>query len=120
MTKYSHSLTQLKVFRGLVHPTTTKIDYRYFLNTTDQYRHEMLRKFGSQLNIKNHLMEFPTVGQNNTKCKLNLEIKGNHKHCGRTIFFRRWSHCCCYVKLSAGLLSAADRIRVNKTCFIVC
>ena len=36
----------------------------------------MLRKFGSQLNIKNHLIKFPTVGQNKTKCKLNLEIKG--------------------------------------------
>ena len=44
--------------------------------TTDQYRYEMLRKFGSQLNIKNQLNEFPTVGQNKTKCKLNLEIKG--------------------------------------------
>ena len=36
----------------------------------------MLRKFGNQLNIKNQLIEFPTVGQNKTKCKLNLEIKG--------------------------------------------
>ena len=36
----------------------------------------MLRKFGIQLNIKNHLIKFPTVCQNKTKCKLNLEIKG--------------------------------------------
>ena len=46
------------------------------VDSTDQYRYEMLRKFGSQLNSKNQLIEFPTVGQNKTKCKLNLEIKG--------------------------------------------
>ena len=75
----------------------------------------MLKKFGSQ--FKNQLIEFPAVGQNKTKCKLNLEIKG--KTLGEFVF-GHWSHCCCYVKLSAGLLSAADRIKVNKTCCIVC
>ena len=54
---------------------------------TDQYRYKMLRKFGSQLNIKNQLIHFPTVGQNKTKCKLNLEIKGKTISIMAELFF---------------------------------
>ena len=87
---------------------------------TDQYRYDVLQKFGSKLNIKNQMIKFPTLGQNKTKCKLDLEIKGiTISIVGELFLFRRWSHCCCYVELSAGLFSATDRIKVNKTCFIV-
>ena len=58
-----------------------------YILVTDQYRYEMLRKFGSQLNIKNHPIEFPTVGQNKTKFKLNLEIKGKTISIVGVLFF---------------------------------
>ena len=61
--------------------------YSALASITDQYGYEMLRKFGSQLNIKNQLIEFPTIGQNKTKCKLNLEIKGKTISIVRELFF---------------------------------
>ena len=47
----------------------------------------MLWKFGGQLNIKHQLTEFLTIGQNKTKCKLNLEIKEKTRSIVGDLFF---------------------------------
>ena len=63
------------------------VNLSFFFEVTDQYRYELLWKFGGQLNIKHQLTEFLTIGQNRTKCKLNLEIKGKTISIMAELFF---------------------------------
>ena len=91
-----------------------------FIYITNQYRYEMLWKFGNQLNMKHQLTKFLTIGQNKTKCKVNLEIKGKTISIMAELFFLVLVNGCCCVKLSAGLSSATYRIKINKTGFLIC